>query len=102
MTVWPTKVRPGSKEQAGGLNSRQNVGREYIPPWTEPRRRKTDVRCHVVITFCWASPGQSPGLHKASQSTDNMEGTELNVGGKQILMPQSLVTQVGSYYPFYL
>lgn len=52
MKVWPAKARPGSKEPAGRLKSRQNIGRDYIPPWTEPRRRKTGARCYVVIMFC--------------------------------------------------
>lgn len=82
------------------MNSRQNIGRDHIPPWTEPRRRKTDARCYVVIMFCWASPGQSPGMHKASHSTESMKDTELNVDRSQIPMLQSLVPRVGSSYPF--
>lgn len=55
-----------------------------------------------MLDVLWSSPGQSPGLYKANQGTENMEDVELNMDGSQIPMPQSLVTRVGSYYPFQL
>lgn len=65
--MWTETVRPGSREQMGRLNSRHDIRRGHIPAWMEPKRKKTDARCYVAITFCWARPGQSPGVHKATE-----------------------------------